>query len=785
MINSSELIEKAELILSAQKFCSIKDSSAKDLHISLSKVAVSQIYDNWEKTKATTKNKKSAYYFSAEFLMGRAVFSNFYNMGILDEVQAKLKEKGISITELEEIADDALGNGGLGRLAACFLDSAATHDIPLNGYGIRYKYGLFKQGIEQGFQVEYPDDWQRFDDPWSIRREDESVVVTFADQKVKAVPYDTPIIGYQTDTVNTLRLWQAEAVRPFDLGLFNRQEYDDAVKDQNDAQNISMVLYPNDDGRKGKTLRLKQQYFFSSASLQDLVRKHKANHGGDFTTFAKYNAVQLNDTHPTVSIPELIRILMDEEKVAFEDAFKIAQETFAYTNHTIMAEALEKWSLNLFDSILPRITEIIEMINDRLTSELTKSGMTLIPMREYKIIADGLIHMARLAIYATHSTNGVAKIHTQILKDTALNCWYKLYPERFINMTNGITQRRWLGLCNRQLTAYLGELGLGNFIKNLEEIKKLEQFKDDTSVLDRLTEIKYQKKLELAAFVKEKEGMTLNPDAIFDIQVKRLHEYKRQLLNAFSILDIYYGIKAGTVKDFQNTAFIFGAKAAPGYRRAKAIIKFIGCIAELVNNDKDMEGKMQVLFVSDYNVSYAEKLIPAADVSEQISTAGTEASGTGNMKFMLNGAVTLGTLDGANVEIVEQAGIENNYIFGAKVEEIAKITKTYNPVEIYESNKRLKRVMDTLIDGTFKDSGNGEFKELHDSLLLGASWHNPDNYFLLYDFDDYVKTKLLLNSEYKNKREFSQKCLMNIANSGTFSSDRTISQYSNSIWGIV
>lgn len=778
---SEKLIDLAQTILYAERFCGFDKATAADLHFAISKAAACFIHDRWEYTTHANEQRKSAYYFSAEFLMGRAVYNNLYNMGVLGEVNELLKERGADLNTLEDIADDALGNGGLGRLAACFLDSAATHDHSLNGYGIRYKYGLFKQNFENGFQQESPDEWQNFNDPWSVRRDDERVVVHFSDGDVYAVPYDTPIIGYRTETVNTLRLWQAEAIKPFDLKLFNKQEYDKAVKAQNDAQNISMVLYPNDDGLKGKKLRLKQQYFFSSASLQDLVRRHKRLHG-DMSIFAEYNAVQLNDTHPTVSIPELVRILIDEEGIEFDKAMDIVYNTFAYTNHTIMAEALEKWSVSLFRAVLPRVYEIVVMINKRLMEEF--AGTPKDELEEFKIISGKLIHMARLAIYSTHSTNGVAEIHTQILKDTALNNWYKRYPDRFINMTNGITQRRWLALCNKRLSDYLYQLDCGDFVKHLENIKNLEKHKDDNAVLQGLIDIKQQNKQALSDYIYAREGVRLDPTAIFDIQIKRLHEYKRQLLNAFSILDIYYGIKDGTIKNFNKTAFIFGAKAAPGYKRAKAIIKFINSIAELIDSDAEVRDKIQVLFVSDYNVSYAEKLIPAADVSEQISTAGTEASGTGNMKLMLNGAVTLGTLDGANVEIVEQAGAENNYIFGAKVEEIKAITADYDPTLIYKKNKRLKRVMDTLFDGTFTDSGEGEFKELHDSLLIGASWHKPDNYFILHDFDSYVETKLKLNADYSDRFAFSRKCLMNIANSGKFSSDRTIAQYCDCIWDV-
>ncbi len=783
MSKGSQILEKLELILQTEYFTTLNEATPKELHYALSKAVMADIHPNWEASQEAHASQKRAYYLSAEFLMGRAVYNNLYCLGILDEVKAALNEKGVDLNLLEDIEDDALGNGGLGRLAACFLDSAATLDLPLDGYGIRYQYGLFKQYFENGFQKEMPDDWQRFGDPWSIRRDDLAVTVNFARESVRAVPYDMPIIGYKTTNIGTLRLWQSEAIENFNLELFNEQKYDKAVKAKNDAENISKVLYPNDDTDAGKKLRLKQQYFFCSASLQDIIRSYKKTHS-DFSEFADCFAIQLNDTHPTVSIAELIRILMDEEGMKFEDAFAIAQKTFAYTNHTIMAEALEKWGIRLFRSVLPRIYKIIQMIDARLVKDLTAKGVSAEALEEYRIIDGDRIHMAKLAIYASSAINGVARIHTEILKDTELHCWYELYPERFQNKTNGITQRRWFGLCNQELSGYVTELIGDKWGTDLTALKELEKYQDDPAVLQKLIDIKAEKKAQLVDYIKEYEGVTLNPSFIFDIQVKRLHEYKRQLLNAFSIIDIYFSLKEGKLPDFTPTAFIFGAKSAPGYYRAKGIIKFINEIANLVNNDPDTKDKLNVLFVTNYRVSYAEKLIPAADVSEQISTAGTEASGTGNMKFMLNGAVTLGTFDGANVEIVEQAGEENNYIFGARVEEIEEIKDSYNPKAIYESNPRIKRVLDTLIDGTFDDNGTGVFKELYTSLLEGASWHKPDNYFLLQDFESYVDAKLRVNADYKNRLAFSKKCLLNIANSGMFSSDRTIQQYADEIWHI-
>lgn len=710
------------------------------------------------------------------------IYSNLLNLGLLDECKEYLSEKGLDLTAFEDIEDDALGNGGLGRLAACFLDSAATQGFPLNGYGIRYRYGLFKQHFENGFQKETADDWLKCGDPWSVRREDEAVIVSFKGQKVKAVPYDMPVIGFGGRTVNTLRLWQSEAVQDFDFDLFNAQKYNEAVEEKNRAEEISACLYPNDDTDEGKKLRLKQQYFFSSASLQSIVKDYVKSHGEDFSQFADCYAIQLNDTHPVVSIPELMRILMEEYCLSYEEAFSVVMKTFAYTNHTIMAEALEKWNVSLFTSVLPHVYPYVVMINNALRRELKQKN---IPAGKYLIISGGQIHMARMAIYATHSTNGVARIHSEILKETALPEWYALYPERFNNKTNGITQRRWLKLCNPELSQFITERIGDGWITNLDELKKLECYANDGASLQQFMDIKMEKKRELCGYVSKHENFNLFPEFIFDVQVKRLHEYKRQLLNALSILDIYYGIKEGRIKDFYPTAFLFGAKAAPGYYRAKGVIKFINEIAKMINSDDEINRKMQVLFVQNYNVSYAEKLIPAADISEQISTAGTEASGTGNMKFMLNGAVTMGTLDGANIEIVEQAGAENNYIFGATVEEIREKAPTYSPREIYNNNPRIKRVLDTLIDGTFSDGGTGMFRELYNSILEGASWHKPDQYYLLLDFEAYCDARIKANGDYRdNKQEFAKKCFMNMLNAGKFSSDRTILEYAKEIWGL-
>ncbi|HEX3037753.1 MAG TPA: glycogen/starch/alpha-glucan phosphorylase [Oscillospiraceae bacterium] len=760
---------------------SIKEVSTTELYNAVSKAAMKSILKQW---KAAPAPGKKACYFSAEFLIGRLIYSNLLNMGLLTQLSELFTENKIDLTIFEDIEDAALGNGGLGRLAACFLDSAATQNIVLNGYGIRYKYGLFKQYFEDGFQMETADDWQRFGDPWAYRKEDEKVMVKFKDQTVYAVPYDTAVIGYGAKTINTLRLWQAEPTEEFNFKLFNDQKYSLAVKDKDEAEAITSVLYPNDDTNKGKKLRLKQQYFFSSASLQDIIRTYKAAYGSDFSHFSDEYAIQLNDTHPVVSIPEFVRILVTEEGVAFQEALSIAKRTFAYTNHTIMAEALEKWDVKLFKSVLPDVYKFVELIDQTLQEELTSRSIARQNQKQYRIIDNKQIHMARLAIFATHSTNGVAQIHTEIIKNTALHEWYSIYPERFNNKTNGITQRRWLALANSELSDFITEKIGSEWITDLDKLKNLEQYQNDAAAMKQFAEIKQIKKQQLADYVQKHEGIKLNADFIFDIQVKRLHEYKRQLLNAFSILDIYFGLKDGRIKEFHPTAFIFGAKAAPGYSRAKGIIKYINEIAKLVNNDEAVKDKMQVLFVSNYNVSYAEKIIPAADISEQISTAGTEASGTSNMKFMLNGAVTLGTYDGANVEIVEQAGEENNSIFGARVEDLEKIKDSYNPKELYLKTPRIKAVVDTLIDGTLHDGSTGMFKELYDALLIGASWHKPDHYYLLLDFLPYCDARLKLNSDYSDRIGFTKKCFLNTANSGKFSSDRTILQYASEIWGL-
>ncbi len=750
---------------------SLQEATPQELHEALGAAVMMAISDNWSDSKRTRMHQRKAYYISAEYLIGRLVYSNLYNLGILDEMKQLFAARGVDLAILEDVEDAALGNGGLGRLAACFLDSAASLNIPLSGYGLRYKFGLFKQSFdENGSQKENADDWSRFGDPWSYRRYNHTVKVKFPDHTVLAVPYDVPIIGYGTNNINTLRLWQCEAEEELDFNAFNDQDYLRALTQKNKAEDITRVLYPNDSTWEGKRLRIKQQYVLSSASLQDMLRTYKAAHGNDLSHFADYYAVQLNDTHPAMSIPELIRLLM-QEGMDFDQSFSIAQRTFSYTNHTVMGEALEKWNLDLLRSVVPEIVDIILRIDQKLRQE--HPGLF--------IVRDNTAHMANLSVYVGSYVNGVAEIHSQILKDDLFHDWYNVFPERFQNKTNGVTPRRWMGLCNPELTQLLKYRVGGDFLKDLDCLSKLKPMIDD-DIVRQFNAIKRQKKEQLCAVIAKHEGVQLNPEFVFDVQVKRLHEYKRQLLNALSIVDIYFRLKDGSLTDFQPTVFLFGAKSAPGYARAKAIIRYINRIANMINNDPDVHDKLKVVFVQNYNCSYAEHIIPAADISEQISPAGTEASGTGNMKLMLNGAVTLGTLDGANVEIVKEAGMENNYIFGATVEQINACRDSYYARGIYDTNPRLHRAIDTLVDGTVPC--DDDQRELYHALLDGAAWHKADHYFLLLDYQSYLDAKLRANRDYADRLAFGRKCLMNIASGAKFSSDRTIRQYAEEIWHI-
>ena len=750
---------------------SLQEATPQELHEALGQAVMMSIADNWSNSKRTRMHQRKAYYISAEFLIGRLVYSNLYNLGILDEMKQLFAERGVDLGCLEEIEDDALGNGGLGRLAACFLDSAASTNIPLSGYGLRYKYGLFKQSFDaDGSQKEAADDWSKFGDPWSYRRYNHTVKVEFPDQTVLAVPYDVPIIGYETNNINTLRLWQCEPETPLDFNAFNDQDYLRALAEKNKAEDITRVLYPNDSTWEGKRLRIKQQYVLSSASLQDMMRTFKVAHGNDLSHFADFYAVQLNDTHPAMSIPELIRLLM-KEGMDFEQGFQIAQHTFSYTNPTVMSEALEKWDLELLRSVVPEIVDIILRIDERLKKEAPNLF----------IVKDNTAHMANLSIYVGSYVNGVAAIHTEILKNDCFKDWYHMFPQRFQNKTNGVTPRRWMGLCNPELTQLIKYRVGGDFLKDMDKLAKLKPMIDDDMVR-QFNAVKRTKKEQLCKVIAEKEGVQLNPDFIFDVQVKRLHEYKRQLMNALSIVDIYFRLKNGELPNFQPTVYLFGAKSAPGYARAKAIIRYINRVARMINNDPAVADKLKVVFVQNYNVSYAEHIIPAADISEQISPAGTEASGTGNMKLMLNGAVTLGTLDGANVEIAREAGIENEYIFGHTVEQINAAKDSYYARGIYDTNPYLHRALDTLVDGTVPT--DDAQRELYHALLDGASWHKADHYFVLLDYASYMDAKLKANADYADRLNFGRKCLMNIASGAKFSSDRTIAQYAKEIWHV-
>lgn len=703
--------------------------------------------------------ERNAYYLSMEFLIGRSFFNNLMELGVLEQVRAALAEKGIDINVFEEIEDAALGNGGLGRLAACFLDSAAGIGLPLYGFGIRYKYGLFKQAIENGFQVELPDDWQRFGDPWSVRRDSEKRTVRFADMCVTAVPYDYPVFGKRT---NMLRLYQAEG--------------------SEEAQKISEYLYPADDTEEGKILRLRQEYFFSAAAVGELIERFAKEHGRNFERFPEHNVVQLNDTHPVLAIAEFIRILTAEYKVSFKSALQIAKRTFAYTNHTVLPGALEHWDAKLLKKILPDISSILLKIQQRQLSELADIGCSKGEISEMAVVTAKDFSMANLAVYVSKRVNGVAELHTEILKKELFGTAYKYFPEKFQNKTNGVTQRRWLMLCNPELSELIDE-NIGNDWR--QDISRLNLLNGKVqSMTDSFIRVKALKKRQMLGYIERVEGVTVSENFLVYAQVKRLHEYKRQLMTAFAILEIYRGLKDGTIKDFYPSVFVFGAKSAPGYKRAKAIIKFINEIAVKINSDEQTNRLLRVVFVRNYNVSYAEKIIAGSDVSLQVSTAGLEASGTGNMKFMMNGAVTCGTMDGANIEIVGLAGKENNYIFGAEVDEIERLKRNgYDPVKILEENPAHKYAVSTLVDGTFSDGGTGCFKDLYESLT--AESNHPDYYFVLYDLKSYTETLLKINRDYQDGQRFALKQLKNVANSAHFSSDRTIKEYARDIWEII
>lgn len=763
------------------------------------------VNDIWMKSHDTyfEKDVKMVYYLSMEFLMGRFFGNSIINLSIYEPIKQAFDELGIDYNLIEESEPDpGLGNGGLGRLAACFLDSLSTLSLPAYGCGIRYHYGIFEQAIENGYQVERPDNWLENGDPWGLKRSEYAIEVKFGGNvkavpkgngeyrfvqenyhSIMAVPYDYPVVGYGTNNVNTLRLWDARPKNKFDLKSFNEGNYQKALEEQNLAHTITEVLYPADEHYSGKELRLRQQYFFISATVQRVVARFKSRHS-DFDLLPEKVAFQLNDTHPTVAVAELMRVLVDENDVPWDKAWEITKKVCGYTNHTIMSEALEKWPMELFSRLLPRIYQIVEEINRRFCLKLIeKYGYDNNKIRNMAIIADGQVRMAYLAIVGSHSVNGVARLHTEILKDKELHDFYELYPEKFNNKTNGITQRRWLLHSNPKLAKLITEKIGDGWITDLSQLKELKKFTDDEDFLERLMEVKKENKIALAKYIKQTKGIEINPDSIFDIQVKRLHEYKRQLLNILHIIYLYNCLKVNPGLDITPRTYIFGAKSAASYHMAKLIIKLINSVADVVNNDPSINNKIKVVFMENYRVSLAEKLIPAADISEQISTAGKEASGTGNMKFMLNGAVTIGTLDGANVEIKEEVGDENIFIFGLKAEEVmAKYAdNSYDPWMVYNINQGARMALNCLINGTF-DSNTELFRDIYESLLNGINGARPDTYFVLADFEAYCKAHEEIDKAYSDKKRWAKMAAENIAMSGKFSSDRTIKEYADEIW---
>ena len=757
------------------------------------------IIDNWIEThKAYEKqDKKMVYYMSMEFLMGRALGNNMINLLCYDEVRETLEELGLDMNLIEDQEPDAaLGNGGLGRLAACFLDSLATLGYPAYGCGIRYRYGMFKQKIENGYQVEVPDNWLKYGNPFEIKRDEYAVEVKFGGyvdvemhngrqkfvqkgyQSVRAVPYDMPIVGYGNHIVNTLRIWDAEAINNFNLDSFDKGEYEKAVEQENLARTICEVLYPNDNHMAGKELRLKQQYFFISASVQRAVAKYKQTHD-DIRKFHKKVTFQLNDTHPTVAVAELMRILVDEEGLEWDEAWEVTRKTCAYTNHTIMAEALEKWPIELFSRLLPRVYQIVEEINRRFVIEIqNKYPGDQEKIRKMAILYDGQIRMAHLAIAGSYSVNGVARLHTEILKKRELRDFYEMMPEKFNNKTNGITQRRFLLHGNPLLASWVTDKIGDDWITNLDHLKHLKVYVDDEKCQQEFMNIKYQNKVRLAKYIKEHNGIDVDPRSIFDCQVKRLHEYKRQLMNILHVMYLYNELKAHPDMDIVPRTFIFGAKAAAGYYTAKLTIKLINAVADKINNDSSINGKIKVVFIEDYRVSNAELIFAAADVSEQISTASKEASGTGNMKFMLNGALTLGTMDGANVEIVEEVGKDNAFIFGLSAEQVMEYEKNgnYNPRDVYNNNQDVRQVLTQLVNGFYSPENPELFRALYDALL------EKDTYFTLLDFDSYKEAHNRIDAAYRDEQHWARTAMLQTASAGKFSSDRTIEEYAKEMW---
>ncbi|WP_167957564.1 glycogen/starch/alpha-glucan phosphorylase [Anaerosporobacter faecicola] len=787
---------------------SIKEATQQQLFQAVSYSVKDLIIDQWIATHKEYEEKdvKTVYYLSMEFLMGRALGNNIINMRANKVVKDALDELGIDLNVIEDQEPDpALGNGGLGRLAACFLDSLSTLGYPAYGCGIRYKYGMFEQKIENGYQVEVPDNWLKDGNPFEMKRAEYAVEVKFGGyvritkddkgrehfvqenyQSVLAVPYDLPIVGYGNNVVNTLRIWDAEAINTFNLDSFDKGDYQKAVEQQNLARTICEVLYPNDNHYAGKELRLKQQYFFVSASIQRAVSKYMENHT-DIKKIYEKVCFQLNDTHPTVTVAELMRILMDDYFLSWDEAWDITTKTCAYTNHTIMSEALEKWPLELFSRLLPRIYQIVEEINRRFILDIqAKYPNDYKKIEKMAIIYDGQVKMAHLAIVASFSVNGVARLHTEILKNQQLKDFYEMMPQKFNNKTNGITQRRFLLHGNPLLADWVTSKIGDDWITNLPHISELKIYADDMKCQKEFMQIKYQNKVRLAAYIKEHNGIEVDPRSIFDVQVKRLHEYKRQLLNILHVMHLYNQLKKNPEMDFYPRTFIFGAKASAGYRRAKAIIKLINSVGDVINNDKSIQNKLKVVFIENYRVSNAEMIFAAADVSEQISTASKEASGTGNMKFMLNGALTLGTMDGANVEIVEEVGEENAFIFGLSSDEVIHFEQNggYNPREIYNIDQDIRTVLTQLVNGYYSPENPELFREIYNSLLDSNGGERADQYFILKDFRSYEAAQKRVEEAYRDQTRWAKSAILNVASSGKFTSDRTIEEYAKEIWNL-
>ncbi|MFR4301896.1 MAG: glycogen/starch/alpha-glucan phosphorylase [Blautia faecis] len=784
----------------------IEEATQEQIFQAVSYTVKDVIIDNWLETQKAydEQDPKIVYYMSMEFLMGRALGNNLINLCAYGEVKEALEELGFDLNCIEDQEPDpALGNGGLGRLAACFLDSLATLNYAAYGCGIRYHYGMFKQQIKDGYQIEVPDNWLKNGYPFELRRPEYAKEVHFGGyvraeydaekgatrfihegyQAVKAIPYDMPITGYDNDVVNTLRIWDAEPIVDFELDSFDKGDYKKAVEQENLARNIVEVLYPNDNHYAGKELRLKQQYFFVSASLQEAIAKYKKKHDDIHKLYEKVT-FQMNDTHPTVAVAELMRILMDEEGLGWDEAWEITTKSVAYTNHTIMSEALEKWPIELFSRLLPRVYQIIEEINRRFIAEIqAKYPGNYEKIKKMAIIYDGQVKMAHLAIAAGYSVNGVARLHTEILKNQELRDFYEMMPEKFNNKTNGITQRRFLLHANPLLADWITEHIGPDWITDLSQLKKLKVYADDEKALQEFMNIKFKNKERLAKYILEHNGVEVDPHSIFDVQVKRLHEYKRQLLNILHVIYLYNQIKMHPEMEFYPRTFIFGAKASAGYATAKKIIKLINSVADVVNNDASINGKIKVVFIENYRVSNAEIIFAAADVSEQISTASKEASGTGNMKFMLNGAPTLGTMDGANVEIVEEVGAENAFIFGLSSDEVINYENNggYDPNVIYNTDEEIRQVLMQLINGTFS-SDTELFRDLYDSLLTNKNTDRADRYFILADFRSYADAQKRVEEAYKDEKGWAKKALLNTACSGKFTSDRTIQEYVDDIW---